>query len=84
MFLWIGLGASQDFIQQVFGVPSAIQIDIDKVYIPELNNPLSIAVRSIIDEIRLEKHRCMRVSCLYAKLSICHFNNSCLFLFFLI
>lgn len=61
MFLWIGLGASQDFIQQVFGVPSAIQVDVDKISIPELNNPLSIAVRSIIDEIRIEKHRCMRV-----------------------
>lgn len=62
MFLWIGLGAGQEFIQQVFGVPSAIQIDIDKLCIPELNTPLSIAVRSIIDEIRLQKQRCMRVS----------------------
>lgn len=62
MFLWIGLGANQEFVQQVFGVASAIQVDVDKVHIPELNNPLSIAVRSIIDQIRLEKHRCMRVS----------------------
>lgn len=61
MFLWIGLGAKPDFIQQVFGVPSAIQVDIEKIALPELNNPLSKAVRSIIEEIRIQRHRYMRV-----------------------
>jgi hypothetical protein len=62
MFLWIGLGASPDFIQKVFGVPSAIQVDIEKVALPELDTPLSVAVRTIIDDIRTQRHKCMRVS----------------------
>jgi protein transport protein SEC24 len=62
MFLWIGLGASPDFIQKVFGVPSAIQVDIEKVALPELDTPLSVAVRTIIDDIRTQRHKCMRLT----------------------
>lgn len=62
MFMWIGLGVDQEFVQQVFGVPSAVQINIEKADIPELDNPLSNAVRSIIEQIRIQKHRCMRVN----------------------
>lgn len=62
MFLWIGLGASPDFVQNVFGAPSAIQIDIERPFLPELDNPLSIAVRKIIDDIRIERHRFMRLT----------------------
>lgn len=62
MFLWIGLGASPEFTRQVFGAPSAIQIDVERSTLPELDNPLSLAVRNIIEEIRIQKHRCMRVS----------------------
>lgn len=62
MFLWVGLGASPEFVQNVFGAPSAIQIDIERPYLPELDNPLSIAVRNIIEEIRIERHRCMRLT----------------------
>lgn len=62
MFVWIGLGADQEFIQQVFGVPSAVQVNIEMTRFPELDNPLSIAVRSVVKEIRSQHHRCMRVS----------------------
>lgn len=31
MFMWIGLGVNPDWVRNVFGVPSAAQIDIDKV-----------------------------------------------------
>lgn len=62
MFLWVGLGANPEFVQNVFGAPSAIQIDIERPYLPELDNPISIAVRNLIDDIRLQRHRCMRVS----------------------
>lgn len=62
MFLWFGLGVTPEFIQKLFGVPSAIQVDIDRVGLPELNNPISIGIRNIIDEIRIQRHRCMRVS----------------------
>lgn len=62
MFLWFGLGVNPEFIQKVFGAPSAIQVDIDRVGLPELENPLSAAIRSIIDSIRVQRHRYMRVS----------------------
>lgn len=62
MFLWFGLGVNPEFIQKLFGAPSAIQVDIERVGLPELDNPVSIAIRSIIDEIRIQRHRCMRVS----------------------
>lgn len=62
MFLWIGLGANQDFIQQVFGVPSAVQINIEQTTLPVLDNPTSEAVRTIIEQIRSQRHRYMRVS----------------------
>ncbi|CAG9761653.1 unnamed protein product [Ceutorhynchus assimilis] len=62
MFMWVGLGASPEFVQNVFGVQSAIQIDIEKPSLPELDNPLSIAVRRIIEDIRIERHRSMRLT----------------------
>lgn len=67
MFLWIGFGANSDFIQQVFGVPSAVQVNIETIKLPELDNPLSEAVRSVIEQIRTQRHRCMRViiTCIY-------------------
>lgn len=62
MFLWVGLGANPEFVQNVFGAPSAIQIDIERPHLPELDNPLSIEVRRIIDELRIERHRYMRLT----------------------
>lgn len=62
MFLWIGLGANQDFIQQVFGVPSAVQINIEQTTLPVLDNPTSEAVRTIIEQIRSQRHRYMRLT----------------------
>ncbi|KAJ8982087.1 hypothetical protein NQ317_011085 [Molorchus minor] len=62
MFLWFGLGVDPDFIQKVFGAPSAIQVDVDRTGLPELDNPLSLAIRTIIDMIRVERHRCMRLT----------------------
>ncbi|XP_076263106.1 COPII coat complex component secretory 24CD [Rhynchophorus ferrugineus] len=62
MFLWVGLGANPEFVQNVFGAPSAIQVDIERPHLPELDNPVSIAVRNLIDEIRLLRHKCMRLT----------------------
>lgn len=65
MMIWIGLAASQDFCQQVFGVQSPMQIDVDKVTLPQFENPLSQAIHSIIQQIRKERHRYMRVRFFY-------------------
>ncbi|KAH1004221.1 hypothetical protein HUJ04_004007 [Dendroctonus ponderosae] len=62
MFLWVGLGANPEFVQNVFGAPSAIQIDIERPHLPELDNPLSIEVRRIINDLRIERHRYMRLT----------------------
>ncbi|KAF5297356.1 hypothetical protein FQR65_LT01286 [Abscondita terminalis] len=62
MMIWIGLGINSEFCQQVFGVPSAVQIDVDKVTIPVLDNPMSKAVHSVIKQIRTERHRFMRLT----------------------
>lgn len=62
MFIWIGLGVNPDIIQKLFGVPSAIAVNIEQFKLPELDNPVSLAVRNIIEEIRLQRHRHMRVS----------------------
>lgn len=62
MFMWIGMGANSEFIQQVFGVPSAVQVNIEIMKLPELDNPLSGAVRSVIEQIRIQRHRSMRVT----------------------
>lgn len=56
--------ANQDFIQQVFGVPSVMQIDIDHSRLPILDNSLSLSVRTVIEKIQEERHRCMRVKLL--------------------
>lgn len=74
MFLWIGLGASPEFMQKVFDAPSAIQADIERVDLPKLDNPLSLAIRSIIEEIRYQRHRCMRVR--FIRHIIIEFNNN--------
>lgn len=65
MFVWIGLGADQEFIQQVFGVASAVQVNIETTQFPILDNPLNVAVRSVVEKIRSQHHRCMRVSFAY-------------------
>lgn len=78
MFLWFGLGVSPDLIQKLFGAPSATQVDVDRICLPELDNPVSIAIRSIIDAVRIQRHRCMRVSLniIYCLRSQSYFNYS--------
>lgn len=61
MFLWIGLAAPPDFLEKVFGVQSAIQVNIESPTLPLIDNPLNEAVRSVIQQIRVQRHRCMRV-----------------------
>ena len=86
MFLWVGLSINAEWIQQVFGVNSVAQVDIDKVgsrkillkylatsiviyllnllfqtKLRDFDNPLSVRVREIINTIRNERHRHMKV-----------------------
>lgn len=62
MFIWLGLNAKSEFLIQVFGVPNAGQVDTDKTFLPVLDNPLSLKIRNLIEDIRDERRRCMRVT----------------------
>lgn len=78
MFVWIGLSADQEFVQQVFGVPSAVQVNIEMTRFPELDNPLNQAVRTVVEKIRSQHHRSMRVSiCKQAVQNLCYFTKKC-------
>lgn len=62
MFVWLGLSLSPEFTQSVFGVPSTLQIDTDRCAIPVFENKLSHRIHSIIENIQIERPRCMRVT----------------------
>lgn len=62
MFLWLGVALSPQWVKAVFDVPSVIKIDTDRNTLPILDNSLNKRIREIIDQIRIERHRCMRVS----------------------
>lgn len=62
MFIWLGLNLSPEFVQPVFGVQCAQQIDTDKLGLPVFENPLSNRLRQIVEKLQNERTRCMRVS----------------------
>lgn len=62
MFLWVGLNVSNDWVMNVFGVSSVMQIDTDKASLPYLENPLSARIRELIKSIRSQRNRAMRLT----------------------
>ncbi|KAK9309798.1 hypothetical protein QLX08_000620 [Tetragonisca angustula] len=62
MFLWLGLALSPQWIQAVFGVPSVVQVDTDCTALPVLDTPLNKRITDIINRVRMERHRCMRLT----------------------
>ncbi|XP_035228704.1 protein transport protein Sec24C-like isoform X2 [Stegodyphus dumicola] len=61
MFLWVGMNTDPEWIQDVFSVPTVARIDIDKNQLLQLNNPVSECVRAIINLIRNERQRYMKL-----------------------
>merc|ERR1719340_93117 len=55
LFMYIGLAADPTWIQEVFGVQTAAQIDIDKTRLQDRDTPASQQVRTVIDKIRAER-----------------------------
>ncbi|XP_078131864.1 protein transport protein Sec24D isoform X1 [Sander vitreus] len=49
MFLWLGQASPPDLIQSIFNLPSLAHLQENMCALPELDNPLSIKVRSIIN-----------------------------------
>lgn len=62
MFIWLGIGLSNEFTQSVFGAQTTQLIDTERGGLPVFDNTLSKLVRGIVDKIQIERHRCMRVS----------------------
>ena len=62
MFMWIGINVSMQWVQDVFGVQSAAQIDIDKTVLQDLDTPLSKRVRGIVKKVRDERRGFLKVS----------------------
>jgi protein transport protein SEC24 len=57
LFMYIGLAADPTWIQEVFGVQTAAQIDIDKTRLMDRDTAASQRVRAVIDQIRKERSR---------------------------
>ena len=62
MFLWLGLALSPQWVQAVFGVPSVVQVDTDRTALPILDTPLNKRITDIVNRVRVERHRCMRLT----------------------
>ncbi|XP_043495941.1 protein transport protein Sec24C [Polistes fuscatus] len=62
MFLWLGVALSPLWVKAVFDVISVIKVDTDRTSLPILDNPLNKRIREIIDQVRHERHRCMRLT----------------------
>lgn len=62
MFLWLGHNISQEFIQDVFGVGSLAQINIETCLLLELDNPRSQRINQIVSKVRSQRSHFMKVS----------------------
>merc|ERR1711963_808337 len=62
MLLFVGLAANPAFIQDVFGVATAAQIDIDKTKLIERDNQLSRRVCDIFTAVTANKPRTMKLT----------------------
>ncbi|XP_076233230.1 COPII coat complex component secretory 24CD [Calliopsis andreniformis] len=62
MFLWLGMSLSPQWVQAVFGVPSVVQVDTDRPTLPVLDTPMNKRITDIINRVRMERHRCMRLT----------------------
>jgi protein transport protein SEC24 len=57
LFLYVGLAADPNFVQEVFGVSTAAQINIDMPQLEERDNPLSKKVRKVVEIVRSQRTR---------------------------
>uniref|UniRef100_A0A8D0GUA4 SEC24 homolog D, COPII coat complex component n=1 Tax=Sphenodon punctatus TaxID=8508 RepID=A0A8D0GUA4_SPHPU len=61
MFLWLGVNAPPELIQGIFNVPSFAHISTESTQLPELENPYSKKIRSIIDQIQSKRPYTMKL-----------------------
>lgn len=61
MLMWVGSQANPEWVRAVFGVTSSQQIDTQVCELPDLDNPISSAVRSLVEDARRKRRVAMRV-----------------------
>ena len=57
LFLYVGLAADPSFIQDVFGVSTAAQINVEMPQLEERDNPTSHKVRKVVEIVRSQRTR---------------------------
>uniref|UniRef100_A0A8C8K643 SEC24 homolog D, COPII coat complex component n=1 Tax=Oncorhynchus tshawytscha TaxID=74940 RepID=A0A8C8K643_ONCTS len=61
LFLWLGQACPPEVIQSIFNVPSLAHVPIDLRSLPELDNPQSQKLRSIIDSLLDQRPSSMKL-----------------------
>nr|XP_046236643.1 protein transport protein Sec24D [Scatophagus argus] len=61
MFLWLGQASPPDFIQNIFNLPSLAHLQGHTCALPELDNPLSKKVRSVISSVTEKRPNSMKL-----------------------
>lgn len=61
MFLWLGVSAPPELIQGIFNVPSFAHISTEATLLPEVENPYSKKLRSIMDYIQSNRPYSMKL-----------------------
>ncbi|VDM38867.1 unnamed protein product [Toxocara canis] len=61
MFVWVGLGVAQQWVQDVFNANSVTQLNTENHCVPERDNAYSRAVRRVLDRVNYGKARRMKL-----------------------
>lgn len=61
MFIWVGSNTPATWLTDVFGVNAPHQLDPVMAELPEVDNPISKRVRSIIASVRTQRKKHVRV-----------------------
>ncbi|KFV98091.1 PREDICTED: protein transport protein Sec24D [Eurypyga helias] len=61
MFLWLGVSTPPELIQGLFNVPSFAHISTEATSLPDLDNPLSKKLKSILERIQSQKPYAMKL-----------------------
>uniref|UniRef100_A0A673KVS8 Protein transport protein Sec24C-like n=1 Tax=Sinocyclocheilus rhinocerous TaxID=307959 RepID=A0A673KVS8_9TELE len=61
IFLWVGVNAQQELLQNIFGTPAFSQIDPSMTSLPALDNPFSKRLMEIIKSVRAQRSRYMKL-----------------------
>ncbi|KAK2546005.1 Sec24d [Columba livia] len=61
MFLWLGVSAPPELIQGLFNVPSFAHISTEATLLPDLDNPVSKKLKSILERIQSHKPYTMKL-----------------------